>query len=113
MFLSSATSGLRPIDGVLKALGQVGTLQTNMADDKQVSALLRRHEQKKRWEDSETNRQATTPNIDSRKVKFQDGCVFLAACSSGDTDEVKELLKRGADINTANVDGLTALHQVS
>lgn len=39
------------------------------------------------------------------KVKFDDGAVFLAACSSGDTDEVLKLLHRGADINYANVDG--------
>uniref|UniRef100_A0A8C0ZIX6 Protein phosphatase 1 regulatory subunit 12B n=1 Tax=Cyanistes caeruleus TaxID=156563 RepID=A0A8C0ZIX6_CYACU len=40
-----------------------------------------------------------------------EGAVFLAACSSGDTEEVKRLLGRGARINTTNVDGLTALHQ--
>ncbi|XP_070190176.1 protein phosphatase 1 regulatory subunit 12A-like isoform X9 [Littorina saxatilis] len=83
-----------------------------MADEgKQVSALLRRHHQLKRWEDSETNREPGSPRPSAKKVKFQDGCVFLAACSSGDKDEVKKLLERGADINTANVDGLTALHQ--
>ncbi|NXI71471.1 MYPT1 phosphatase, partial [Anseranas semipalmata] len=43
--------------------------------------------------------------------KLDDGAVFLAACSSGDTEEVLRLLERGADINYANVDGLTALHQ--
>lgn len=92
----------------------LGKLQTNMADDgKQVSALLRRHQQLKRWDDSETNRESGSPRPSSKRVKFQDGCVFLAACSSGDKDEVKKLLDRGADINTANVDGLTALHQVS
>lgn len=32
---------------------------------------------------------------------------------SGDKDEVLRLLDQGADIDTANVDGLTALHQVS
>ncbi|KAL8621929.1 hypothetical protein ACOMHN_046133 [Nucella lapillus] len=83
-----------------------------MADEGlQVNALLRRHHQLKRWEDSETNRESGSPRPSSKKVKFQDGCVFLAACSSGDRDEVKRLLERGADINTANVDGLTALHQ--
>ncbi|ETE66024.1 Protein phosphatase 1 regulatory subunit 12B, partial [Ophiophagus hannah] len=45
------------------------------------------------------------------RVRFEDGAVFLAACSSGDTEEVKRLLARGARLNTANVDGLTALHQ--
>lgn len=84
-----------------------------MADDsKQTSALLKRHDQLKRWDESDTNKAADTPRDKPRKVKFQDGCIFLAACSSGDTDEVARLLRRGADINTANVDGLTALHQV-
>lgn len=31
---------------------------------------------------------------------------------SGDEEEVEDLLEKGADINTATVDGLTALHQV-
>ena len=110
---SSATSGYGR-QMALRAFGQVVELQTNMADEgKQVSALLRRHQQLKRWEDSETNRESGSPRPSSKRVKFQDGCVFLAACSSGDKDEVKKLLDRGADINTANVDGLTALHQVS
>ncbi|KAK3098884.1 hypothetical protein FSP39_023968 [Pinctada imbricata] len=77
----------------------------------QASALIRRHEQLKRWNDSDTNKAPGEILDKPRKVKFQDGCVFLAACSSGDRDEVSRLLKRGADINTANVDGLTALHQ--
>ena len=83
-----------------------------MADEKQMSALYRRHEQLKRWADSDTNLEPSSPKRNNIRVKFTDGCVFLAACSSGDEDEVKKLLERGADINTANVDGLTALHQV-
>ena len=52
-------------------------------------------------------------NGNGGNVQFTDGCVFLAACASGDRDEVLRLVKeRGADIDTANVDGLTALHQV-
>ncbi|XP_013417053.1 protein phosphatase 1 regulatory subunit 12A isoform X10 [Lingula anatina] len=82
-----------------------------MADDKQKSALIRRHEQLLRWQNSETNNEAVDRPTQPVKVQFQDGCVFLAACSSGDTDEVQHLLEKGADINTANVDGLTALHQ--
>lgn len=84
-----------------------------MADENKTSALLRRHQQLKRWEDSDTNRESNRVQDRPKKVNFQDGCVFLAACSSGDKDEVLKLLERGADINTANVDGLTALHQVS
>ena len=77
-----------------------------------MSALYKRHEQLKRWDNSDTNLASGSARGHNIKVKFQDGCVFLAACSSGDRDEVKKLLERGADINTANVDGLTALHQV-
>ncbi|XP_055954452.1 protein phosphatase 1 regulatory subunit 12A isoform X11 [Patella vulgata] len=82
-----------------------------MADEKQMSALFRRNEQLKRWEDSETNRVSSSIREERLRVKFQDGCIFLAACSSSDTEEVKKLLDRGADINTSNIDGLTALHQ--
>lgn len=81
--------------------------------DESLSALNRRFNQLKRWEESETNKASHLPKEKPRKVKFQDGCVFLAACSSGDRDEVLQLLKKGADINTSNIDGLTALHQVN
>lgn len=72
--------------------------------------MFKRAEQLKRWEESDTNKQSPTPRRASR-VQFSSGIVFLAACTAGDKDEVQRLLKRGADINTANVDGLTALHQ--
>uniref|UniRef100_A0AAR5Q197 Protein phosphatase 1 regulatory subunit 12B n=1 Tax=Dendroctonus ponderosae TaxID=77166 RepID=A0AAR5Q197_DENPD len=75
------------------------------------SALFKRAEQLKRWEESDTNREPVSPKIKSRRVKFSSGCVFLAACAAGDKEEVLKLLEKGADINTANVDGLTALHQ--
>ncbi|ERE74355.1 protein phosphatase 1 regulatory subunit 12B isoform 1 [Cricetulus griseus] len=85
-----------------------------------MSARARRAEQLRRWRGSQTEqepveRQGTGRQLQTRRgsprVRFEDGAVFLAACSSGDTDEVKKLLARGADINTVNVDGLTALHQ--
>ncbi|XP_029394552.1 protein phosphatase 1 regulatory subunit 12B [Mus pahari] len=84
------------------------------------SARARRAEQLRRWRGSLTEqepaeRQGAGRQQQTRRgsprVRFEDGAVFLAACSSGDTDEVKKLLARGADINTVNVDGLTALHQ--
>jgi protein phosphatase 1 regulatory subunit 12A len=82
-------------------------------DNRNNSALFKRAEQLKRWDESETNREPNTPKRRDKRIKFTDGCVFLAACSAGDKDEVKRMLQNGADINTANVDGLTALHQVS
>eukprot|EP00090_Calanus_glacialis_P002840 TRINITY_DN120_c0_g1_i1.p1 TRINITY_DN120_c0_g1~~TRINITY_DN120_c0_g1_i1.p1 ORF type:complete len:902 (-),score=274.25 TRINITY_DN120_c0_g1_i1:836-3541(-) len=75
------------------------------------SALMKRAEQLKRWQDSETCREPSEPKRKSRRIGFSDGCVFLAACAAGDREEVNVLLGRGADIDTANVDGLTALHQ--
>lgn len=82
-------------------------------ENRSNSALFKRAEQLKLWEESKTNAESTVPKRDRRKVRFSAGCVFLAACASGDFDEVDRLLKSGADIDTANVDGLTALHQVA
>ncbi|XP_055506523.1 protein phosphatase 1 regulatory subunit 12A isoform X6 [Leucoraja erinacea] len=77
-----------------------------MADAKQ-----KRNEQLKRWLGSETEQEPPVLKKKRSRVKFDDGAVFLAACSSGDAAEVTRLLERGSDINYANVDGLTALHQ--
>lgn len=77
------------------------------------NALWRREQQLRKWNVSETNKESAEPkHLEKIRVKFQDGCVFLAACAAEDTEEVKRLLAKGADINTANIDGLTALHQV-
>ncbi|XP_063033831.1 protein phosphatase 1 regulatory subunit 12B isoform X7 [Melospiza melodia melodia] len=83
------------------------------------SARLRRAEQLRRWKGSLTEQEPVAPGggrgrhrgAGGSRVRFEEGAVFLAACSSGDTEEVKRLLGRGARINTTNVDGLTALHQ--
>ena len=77
------------------------------------SALMKRAEQLKRWQDSETAREPGDLKRKKRRIGFSDGCVFLAACAACDRDEVRSLISRGTDIDTANVDGLTALHQVS
>ncbi|XP_053572730.1 protein phosphatase 1 regulatory subunit 12A isoform X2 [Bombina bombina] len=78
---------------------------------KMADAKQKRNEQLKRWIGSETDLEPHVIKRKKTKVKFDDGAVFLAACSSGDSEEVLKLLDRGADINYANVDGLTALHQ--
>jgi protein phosphatase 1 regulatory subunit 12A len=82
------------------------------AETRSTSALFKRAKQLERWNESDTSREPTEPKRKSRKITFTDGCVFLAACASGDKEEVLRLVERGADIDTANVDGLTALHQV-
>lgn len=82
-------------------------------DIRNDSAMKKRAAQLKHWEESDTNRASPTPRHEQwRRIKFSSGCVFLAACLSGDKEEVVQLIKQGADINTANVDGITALHQV-
>ncbi|XP_047249132.1 protein phosphatase 1 regulatory subunit 12A isoform X4 [Girardinichthys multiradiatus] len=82
------------------------------------AAKQRRQDQLQRWLGSETDQtgfegRKTTGGSGTRraKVQFAQGAVFMAACSAGDREEVVTLLRQGADINHANVDGLTALHQ--
>ncbi|XP_052400305.1 protein phosphatase 1 regulatory subunit 12A isoform X1 [Carassius gibelio] len=82
------------------------------------AAKQRRQDQLQRWRSSETERtgaearsQGPAPGNRRARVRFAQGAVFMAACSAGDREEVAELLRQGADINHANIDGLTALHQ--
>ncbi|XP_034032239.1 protein phosphatase 1 regulatory subunit 12A isoform X2 [Thalassophryne amazonica] len=82
------------------------------------AAKQRRRDQLQRWLGSETDqtgtetRQTSTGSGTRRPiVRFAQGAVFMAACSAGDREEVAALLRQGADINHANIDGLTALHQ--
>ncbi|XP_055342670.1 protein phosphatase 1 regulatory subunit 12A-like isoform X2 [Paramacrobiotus metropolitanus] len=85
---------------------------TSLSDlPRSSTAIQKRSEQLKRWTESETNKELSDYKEKKRKVAFQDDCVFLAACAAGERDEVLRMLTRGSDINTANVDGLTALHQ--
>lgn len=83
------------------------------------AAKQRRQDQLQRWLGSETDRtgseareSASGSGTRRAKVRFAQGAVFMAACSAGDREEVAALLRQGADINHANIDGLTALHQV-
>ncbi|CAG08779.1 unnamed protein product [Tetraodon nigroviridis] len=82
------------------------------------AAKQRRQDQLQRWLGSETDRTGSeardtlsASGTRRAKVRFAQGAVFMAACSAGDREEVAALLRQGADINHANIDGLTALHQ--
>uniref|UniRef100_A0AAY4DW07 Uncharacterized protein n=1 Tax=Denticeps clupeoides TaxID=299321 RepID=A0AAY4DW07_9TELE len=83
------------------------------------AAKQRRQDQLQRWQGSETDltgpgpREAAAAATGARRarVRFAQGAVFMAACSAGDREEVAALLRQGADVNHANIDGLTALHQ--
>ncbi|CAJ1056556.1 protein phosphatase 1 regulatory subunit 12A isoform X1 [Xyrichtys novacula] len=82
------------------------------------AAKQRRQDQLQRWLGSETDQTGTEARetlggsgTRRAKVRFAQGAVFMAACSAGDREEVAALLRQGADINHANIDGLTALHQ--
>lgn len=77
---------------------------------RQSSAIAKRREQLRRWDQSETNRQSSNLKVPER-VKFEEIYIFLAACSSEDQEEIAKLLENNVDINTSNIDGLTALHQ--
>ena len=94
----------------LISISEIWAVMADVQDTR--NALWRRDEQLRRWNLSETFSESSERKNKESKIKFHDGCVFLAACSSGDTEEVEKLLAKGADINTANIDGLTALHQV-
>ena len=80
--------------------------------DISMTPQAKRAEQLRRWDESATSQEGTTPKDNNRRIMFSDPCVFLAACSAGEKDEAKRLLDKGVDINTANTDGITALHQV-
>lgn len=79
-------------------------------------AVLERNKQLKEWVNSDTNREQDTIKTNRLKprVKFSDGVIFLAATAAGDTNEVEHLIvEDGIDVNYKNLDGMTALHQVS
>jgi protein phosphatase 1 regulatory subunit 12A len=92
-----------------------------LSDEANMQKQKKREEQLRQWKQRENDiLNSNTQTINNfqkqnyqrqSKVRFPKGCVFLAACSAGDIDEVKQHLKMGVNINTSNIDGLTALHQ--
>jgi protein phosphatase 1 regulatory subunit 12A len=89
-----------------------------LADEANAQKQKIREEQIKKWREHSDNYKPTCRPVRSgaiteKSVKFPQGCVYLAACSANDIDEVKHYLKMGVNINTTNIDGLTALHQVN
>ncbi|RWS28945.1 protein phosphatase 1 regulatory subunit 12A-like isoform X7 [Leptotrombidium deliense] len=82
-----------------------------------VSALHKRADQLKRWDEME--RTLNGDGLDRErtkkmqpKIKFSEKTLFLASCAISDYEECDRLLNGGlVDINDCNIDGLTALHQ--
>ena len=80
-----------------------------------ATAGQKRNQQLQQWEKSATNKEPSyvTSRRKNPRVRFGESVVFLAASQSGDVEEVERLLtEEGADVNSVNKDGLTALHQV-
>ena len=77
-----------------------------------TNALQRRAQQLKRWAEMEAQSDAATSakKPTPPRIKFSNATLFLAACSNCDLDDCHRLLN-SVDINVANIDGLTALHQ--
>lgn len=98
--------------------GILGHDANSSSQSRGVSALHRRAQQLKRWQESE-DQLAKAERDGSRvckprspKIKFSHATLFLAACATNDYDECKKLIEsRLVDINVGNIDGLTALHQ--
>lgn len=100
--------------------GGPGILGETPQSGRGVSALHRRAQQLKRWQENEDQLNKSegrdgcslAKKRSPPKIKFSDATLFLAACATNDYDECKKLIDSGAvDINVANIDGLTALHQ--
>uniref|UniRef100_UPI00398F0EF9 protein phosphatase 1 regulatory subunit 12C-like isoform X2 n=1 Tax=Pristiophorus japonicus TaxID=55135 RepID=UPI00398F0EF9 len=94
-----------------------------------VAATDKRQQQLKRWKGSCTDLEPGEPRwlarpaagvggglllppaVSLRRVRFEAAAEFLAACASGDAQEAAEMLRGGADVDCANTDGISALHQ--
>ncbi|XP_069763716.1 protein phosphatase 1 regulatory subunit 12C-like isoform X2 [Narcine bancroftii] len=99
---------------------------TGVAAAAAVAASEKRKQQLQRWKGSCTDLEAGEPRWRARpgaggraapsgwsprRVRFEAAAEFLAACASGDAQEAEEMLRGGADVNCANTDGISALHQ--
>ncbi|KAF7636716.1 hypothetical protein Mgra_00003897 [Meloidogyne graminicola] len=100
------------IDKELQIEEHAAMLQNKAIIHSNILEKRKESEQLRNWENSELNK--ICPKKKSShlsKVKFQNNDIFLSACQSADEDELEELLNKGSDINCANIDGVTALHQ--
>ena len=92
---------------------QMGQQQHNtlnsQADD--LNGIDQFVEQQMNGRSSKRKKNAKT-TFKNRSIKFQDHIVLLDAIMRKDYDEVERLLIDGITPNSANEDGLTAIHQV-
>lgn len=76
------------------------------------SPSMLRKDQLSSWKSSPTFKEKSDFK-NSTDVHFSLNVCFLSACANGDLEDAEALLLKGADINAKNIDGITALHQVS
>lgn len=84
------------------------------AKSREAEAVAKREEQLRNFEKSAMYYQTIREHL-ARTIKFDWASMFHAACAAGDRDEVRRLLADpdDADVDCLNMDGLSALHQVS
>lgn len=75
-------------------------------------AKRRRALQLKKWNEYDSRLSPDKNQPNSRNLKFQQHVVLLDAIMRKDYHEVEHLLQSGITPNSANEDGLTAIHQV-
>lgn len=76
-----------------------------------MQTLARKRQQLSNWEGSDTNA-IDLNNAKTSLIQFQRNLLFQDSVAQQDTDEVEMLLTLGVDVDYANTDGITALHQV-
>jgi len=77
-----------------------------------LQAYNKRKGQLERWSQSDTEKESTEIKNRPKRVKFNDKCIFQAACASNDKLQVARMIRDGYNINDVDDDGITALHQV-
>lgn len=90
------------------------TKTTNNLIDNEINQDLKHHLNRNSFTRSsnKTRKKHQNRGLKNRSIKFQDHIVLLDAIMRKDFEEVERLLNSDITPNSANEDGLTAIHQV-